>query len=155
MSLARVTDGAARFWVGELKRLGLATGQQRSWTRTIDSSGRDTYIVLAWSDPPGPLAATSQGALVNDLTLTVELEGGATFWRGNNFNENLTGVDDGYSHPFLFFNDTGSYAINTVEAVFLPAGALKPGQRLTIRVTGSAVPQGPQTFALYAYNVRP
>jgi hypothetical protein len=154
VNLNRLTDSAARFWVNEQPQTALATGQQQSWTRVIDNRRKDTYIVLAWSDPPAPITPSSQAPLMNDLTLTVEVEGQPVFWRGNNFNENTTGADDGYSHPFKPGEATLADVTNNVEAVFIPAGTFKKGQRITVRVTGANVTQGPQAFAVYAYNVR-
>ncbi|HEX9944489.1 MAG TPA: S8 family serine peptidase [Thermoanaerobaculia bacterium] len=154
VNLDRLTDAAARFWVNEQPQTALATGQQQSWTQAIDNPRKDTYVVLAWSDPPAPITPNSQAPLINDLTLTVEAEGGATFWRGNNFNENTTGVDDGYSHRFKPGEAALADATNNVEAVFIPAGTFKKGQQITVRVTGANVTQGPQPFAVYAYNVR-
>ena len=154
VNLDRATGSAARFWVNERPQMALSTGQQRSWTKTIGDPGKNTSIVLAWSDPPAPITRSSQAPLINDLTLTVELEGETVFWRGNNFNENTTGVDDGYSHAFTTGTATLADAINNVEAVFLPAGTFKAGRQVTIRVTGANVTAGPQRFAVYAYNVR-
>ena len=154
VNLDRLTDAAAHFWVNERPQMALATGQQRIWTQTIGDPTRDTYIVLAWSDPPARIAQSSQAALVNDLTLTVEREDGALLWRGNNFNENVTGVDNGYSHPFKPGEATLSDGINNVEAVFISAGTFKTGQKVRIRVTGSNVTQGAQVFSVYGYNVK-
>ncbi|HEV8582839.1 MAG TPA: S8 family serine peptidase [Thermoanaerobaculia bacterium] len=154
VNLDRLTDPAARFWVNERPQMALSTGQQRSWTKTIGEPGKDTYIVLAWSDPPAPITRSSQAPLINDLTLTVELKDETVFWRGNNFNENTTGTDDGFSHAFTTGAATLADAINNVEAVFLPAGTFRTGQQVTIRVTGANVTAGPQRFAVYAYNVR-
>jgi hypothetical protein len=154
VNLDRATDSAARFWVNERPQMALATGQQRSWTKPLGDPSQGTYIVLVWNDPPAPIAQSSQAALVNDLTLTVEVEGGPTSWRGNNFNENTAGSDDGYSHPFTPGEATLADVANNVEAVFIPGGTFRAGQRITIRVTGANVTQGPQRFAVYAYNVR-
>ena len=154
VNLDRLTDTAARFWVNERPQLALNTGQQRSWTKTIGDPGKDTYIVMVWSDPASPIVQSSQGYLYNDLTLTVERAGGTVHWRGNNFNENVTGKDDGYSHAFAAGEPTLADVANTVEAVFIPAGTFKAGEKITIRVTGALVPQGPQGFSIYAYNVR-
>lgn len=76
------------------------------------------------------------------------------FWRGNNFNENVTGKDDGYSHAYTAGEATLTDVANTVETVFIPARTFKAGEKITIRVTGTLVPQGPQGFSIYAYNVR-
>jgi hypothetical protein len=155
VDLDRLTSTALRFFVNESEALALATGQERSWTRTVADPASEVAVVLAWSDPPAPVVPHSQASLLNDLALTVERADGTVLWRGNNFNENVTGVDDGYSHPFLSGEEGFRDAINTVEAVFLPPGTLRAGERLVIRVAGVNVTEGPQRFAVYAYNVRP
>jgi hypothetical protein len=48
-----------------------------------------------------------------------------------------------------------SDSINNVEAVFIPANTFAAGQKLTIKVRGEGVAQGPQGFAVYAWNVKP
>ncbi len=153
VNLSRLTDSAARFYVTDNAGLAVGTGQERTWTRTIDNPAVDTYIVLTWSDVPSTTTLGSP-ALVNDLRLTVERVGSAVLWRGNNFNENITGVDNGYSYQYAIgitvFNDTA----NPVEAIFIPGGTFTAGQQVVIRVTGHSVSSGPQKFAIYAYNVR-
>ena len=159
VNLGRLTDSAARFYIEESPTLAVGTGQQRSWTRTIDVPGQDTLIVLAWSDPPADVTGNSQAALKNNLGLAID-EVGSTgrFWRGNNFRENVVDDDTGYSYRFNV--NVGEDprvkvdAINNVEAIFIPANTFGTGQQLTIKVTGENVQSGPQKFALYAYNVR-
>ena len=149
VNLNRATDSTVRFYVNESAGLAISTGQTRSWTRSVGAGSKPIYIVLAWSDPPTAVDGNSQAALVNDLSLKV---GGGT-WRGNFFNENITGVDNGYSYQFTLgvgANDT----INNVEAVFIPAGTYSTGQSITLEVSGANVPQGPQLFSLYAYNLQ-
>jgi serine protease AprX len=151
VNLNRATDWAQRFYVKDNAGLAVATGQQRSWTRTVGNPALPTLIVLVWSDPPSGLVSHSQAPLVNDLQLKVT---GAGTYVGNSFNENLTGTDNGFSYRYFFapfLNDT----MNTVEAVFLPANTFTTGQQLTIQVTGMNVTQGPQKFAVYAYNLQP
>jgi hypothetical protein len=157
VDLNRATDpSVARFYVNERVELAVSTGAEIDWQRTIDNPERPTFIVLVWSDPASSASqTTSQVPLYNDLRLSVELTGGNVSWRGNNFRENLNGVDDGFSHPFTLggepmFNDT----MNNVEAIFIPARTFSPGQKIVIRVTGVDVPGGTQRFALYGYNVR-
>ena len=110
-------------------------------------------IVPAWSDPPSATSTSSQVPLINDLRLTVNYF--ASFWRGNNFNENKWGsLDNGYSYHFVLGGDpTLEDSINTVEAVFIPANTFSVDQQLTLKVTGVPVPSGPQKFALYGYNL--
>ena len=135
----------------------MSTGQIRSWTRTVSNTGRDIYIVLVWSDPPSDIPGSSQVPLKNDLTLTVEeTASGVPFWRGNNFQENKVGVDNGYSHRFTTTSDSVLVdSINNVEAIFIPANTFSTGQTLTIKVKGENVPQGPQNFSVYAWNLKP
>jgi len=77
-----------------------------------------------------------------------------SFWRGNNFDENKLNTEPGYSSRFTSSSDPVLHdGINNVEAIFIPRNTLAAGQKLTIRIVGANVPQGPQTWALYAYNV--
>lgn len=149
VNLNRLTDARPRWWTNDNPTLALNTGEARSWARTIDLGASDTYIVLAWSDLPTALDTDSQVPLVNDLALSIN---GGDF-RGNMFNENKIGVDDGYSF-FYSIGLPGNDTINNVEAVFIPAGTYASGQSLTITVSGMNVTQGPQRFSVYAYNVR-
>jgi subtilisin family serine protease len=153
VNLDRATDTSIpRYYVNEDPALAVNTGQERTWARTIDNPGRDTYIVLAWSDIASAIGTKT---LINDLRLTVESLGGNNFWRGNNFNENVTGVDNGYSYTYTAGGDPGLYdTVNTVEAIFIPKNTFAANQQIVIRVTGSSVQSGAQSFSFYAYNVR-
>ncbi len=156
VDLNRLTDGAARFYRKDNQILAVLTGQQRTWTLTVDNPALPVSAVLAWSDPPAELFGGSQAALVNNLGLLIEEVGTGAYFAGNNFHENRTGgVDDGYSQRFLAdakppFVD----AINNVEAIFIPADTFAAGQQLTLKVTGENVPGGAQKFAIYVYNLR-
>jgi hypothetical protein len=150
-----------RFYVSDNAALAVTTGTARSWTRTIDDPTKPTYIVLVWTDPASAYVSSAQQVpLVNDLMLSVDRVGQAVGWRGNNFNENITGVDDGYSFTYTFGINLNDSA-NNVEAVFLPPNTFSAGQQVMIGVTGVNVPvnEAPngsgQRFAIYAYNVRP
>ena len=156
VNLNRLTDPARpRFFVTDNQALAVATGTVRNWMRTIDNPASDTYVVLVWSDPPSVLGS-SQAALVNNLGLSIDEVGSTNRWRGNNFRENLTGDDNGYSFRFTSSTPQAPVldAINNVEAIFIPANTLRAGQQLNFKVTGESVPAGPQKFAVYAYNVR-
>jgi hypothetical protein len=153
VNLQRMIDSTAKFYVDDAI---VGTGGSQSWTRTIDDPAKPTSIALVWSDAtPDSLTDSFVGPLVNDLSLWVERSGAAIAWRGNNFNEVLTGVDDGYSYTYTFggsLNDT----INTVEVVYLPPNTFSAGQQITIRILGIDVPEGgSQKFSVYSYNVRP
>ena len=149
-----LTDPAVpRFWVNESAALAVSTGQQRSFTVTVDDEAKDVYVVLAWSDKPSMAGTGSQSGLINDLRLAIDEGNSSAFWRGNNFNENKGAGDDGYSHRFVVGGDPIlEDQINTVEAVFIPGGTFPPGRELTLQVTGANISDGPQTFSLYAYN---
>lgn len=154
VNLSRLTDSKHRFYVTDNEGLSVTTGQSRTWTRTIGDASSDTYFVLVWSDPPSDVVASSQAPLKNNLALAVDEVGATTFWRGNNFRENVAGFDNGYSHRFNTGGSPFTDSINNVEAVFIPAGTFGAGQKLTIKVTGESVATGTQKFALYAYNVQ-
>jgi hypothetical protein len=157
VDLNRLTDpSVARFYFNENTNYGAVTGSDFEWRLTIDSSSRPTFIVLAWSDPASSVGATSQVPLVNDLHLVVEMIGANVYWRGNNFNENIDGNDNGYSSPYALggaplINDT----MNNVEAIFIPTNMFWSGQKVTLRVIGMNVHSPTQKFSIYAYNVRP
>jgi hypothetical protein len=157
VDLNRATDPVvSRFYVNESEWITLATGASIDWQRTIDNYLKPVFIVLVWSDPASSASvSTSQVPLVNDLQLNVEMVGANVYWRGNNFNENIDGIDNGYSYPYAvggapLINDT----MNNVEAVFIPANMFWPGQKIIIRVTGIDVHSASQKFSLYVYNVR-
>lgn len=154
VNLGRLTDHRDRFYVKDNQAVAVNTGQVRSWTRTIGDIATDTYVVLVWSDPPSDVISSSQAALKNNLGLVVEEVGTQRLWYGNNFRENRVGDDNGYSYRFTSSEAPFVDAINNVEAVFIPARTLPPGQRLTIKVKGESVTAGAQKFAVYAYNVR-
>ncbi|MGH7937065.1 MAG: S8 family serine peptidase, partial [Bryobacteraceae bacterium] len=118
-----------------------ASGQQRTFSGTVQSSAKPFRVTLAWTDPPGP---TTGNAFVNNLDLTVTV-GGNTYL-GNVFS-GACSITGGSA-------DTK----NNVESVFLPAGV---SGAFTITVTatniaGDGVPNNgqplDQDFALVAYN---
>jgi subtilisin family serine protease len=154
VNLDRLTDSRDRFYVTDNQGLSVSTGQQRTWTRTIGDSSSDIYIVLAWSDSPSDVTGNSQVSLKNDLSLAVDEPSTTRSWRGNNFRENVVGDDNGYSYRFSAGEASLVDTKNNVEAIFIPAGTLSPGQQLTIKVTGQSVSTGTQKFAVYAYNVK-
>jgi hypothetical protein len=157
VSLKRLTDPAAEWFFADNLAAPVSTGQVRSWTRTVSDPAKDIYIVLAWSDPPSDVPGGTQVPLKNDLSLsTEENASGLPSWQGNNFRENKDGIDDGYSHRFTSSGDTIlTDSINNVEAIFIPKNTFQAGQKLTIKVKGSNVVQGPQSFSVYAWNMKP
>ena len=152
VDLDRLTDHRPRQYVNASPRNAVLTGEARIYQFKAADLSAPVYIVLVWDDEPADAATNAQAPLVNDLAL--DLEGGT--WRGNFFNENMTGTDDGFSYRFparTWTHDT----VNNVEAIFLPAGTLSAGQTLQVRVTGVNVPRGRasgrQSFSIYAYNL--
>jgi hypothetical protein len=155
INLNRATDARARFFVKDNQGIAVTTGQQRTWTRTIDNPASDTYIVLVWSDPKADVIGNSQAALKNNLGLAVEQVGTTISWRGNNFRENRVADDNGYSYRFATLTETPYVdSINNVEAIFIPANTFTAGKKLTLKVTGENVTAGAQKFAVYAYNLQ-
>jgi serine protease AprX len=152
VNLDRLTDARSRQFVNASSTNAVATGEARVYQFKAADLTAPVYIVLVWDDESSDVVTHSQAPLKNDLALDVA---GGT-WKGNFFNENMTGTDNGYSYRFT----VGTWAhdtINNVEAVFLPPGALTSGQVLQVRVTGVNVVQGRsngrQSFSIYAYNL--
>lgn len=118
-----------------------ATGQSRTWTGTVTSTGKPFRVTVAWTDAPG---STTGNAYKNNLDLTVVVNG--TTYKGNVFtgaNSTSGGVAD---------------ARNNVESVFLPAGT-SGNVAITVAATNinsDGVPNYgttvDQDFALVAYN---
>lgn len=152
VNLDRLADHRPRQFVNASPRNAVHTGEARIYQFKAADLSAPVYIVLVWDDEPADAATNGQAPLKNDLALDVD--SGA--WRGNFFNENRTGVDDGFSYRFPVRSWTHD-TVNNVEAIFLPPGALIAGQTLQVRVAGVNVPQGRangrQTFSIYAYNV--
>ncbi len=157
VNLDRLTSTRKRFYQSDDAGIDLMTGEQWSWTKTIETPADDVLIVLAWSDPACNATGTTlcnTNPLINDLDLAVEAVNTTSFWRGNNLTENKTGAETGFSHRFTSVSDPVLHdGINNVEVIFIPRNTLAAGQQLTLRIIGANVPQGPQKWALYAYNV--
>ena len=118
-----------------------ASGQSRTWTGTVTSTGKPFRVTVAWTDAPG---STTGNAYNNNLDLTVVVNG--TTYKGNVFtgaNSTAGGTAD---------------ARNNVESVFLPAGT---SGNVTITVAAANINSDgvpnygttmDQDFALVAYN---
>jgi len=152
VNLARLTDSVQKFFASASDQVSVGTGGTYLYNLRISNPALPVNVVLAWDDPPATVG--TQPALVNDLLLNV----GDGVWRGNMFDENMAGLDDGYSYRFNVGVSTND-SVNNVEAVFLPAGTFISGQDVRVRVTGINVPQGNvqgrQPFSIYAYNLVP
>ena len=118
-----------------------ASGQSRTWTGTVTSTGKPFRVTVAWTDAPG---STTGNAYKNNIDLTVVVNG--TTYKGNVFtgaNSTAGGTAD---------------ARNNVESVFLPAGT-SGNVTITVAATNinsDGVPNYgttvDQDFALVAYN---
>jgi uncharacterized repeat protein (TIGR01451 family) len=109
---------------------GLMTAQEYSTTLRL-TRNLPLRVTLAWSDYPGLEAAN--GALVNDLDLTVVVPDGTTYYGNDRLGDGtLNGTID---HT------------NNVEGIDLTAPTTGD---YVIRVRAYNAPQGPQPFALVA-----
>ncbi len=96
-----------------------ATGQSRTYTGNVSSSGQPFRVTLAWTDAPG---STTGNSFVNNLDLEVTV-GGQTY-KGNVFS--------GASSATGGSADTR----NNAESVFLPAGV---SGTFTVRILASNI----------------
>jgi hypothetical protein len=117
-----------------------------TWSTTITSQGEFTSLraMLVWTDAPGHGSGGDTPAWVNDLDLSLNING-QTYY-GNNFGA------DGNSTP----NGTPDYMNNT-EGIFLPP-SLKGESTITVtaaNISGDGVPNfgdaTDQDFALVIY----
>lgn len=131
-SLFFVGDGA-RLWAADVRRAsGLASGAVRTYTIDVVSGAEPLEVTLAFTDFAGTVNASNP--VVNDLDLVVRAPNGATFL-GNVFVNNWSSVG-GLADPK-----------NNVERVAIQSPA---AGTWTITVGATAVPQGPQGFAVCA-----
>lgn len=125
------------------------------WLR-IHSPSQEVLVALVWNDIP---VTPANEALQRDLSLTVTVLGSSEYFLGNNFRENLGGLDDGYSSSLGFGGGGVADNVNNVEAVFLPAGTFAGADdqfRITVTsTTHTADTNYPnQSFSVYAWNVQ-
>ena len=128
-SITPPAQGKVRF----VDSAGVITGQTLSYGYEVIAASVPVKVALVWSDYPGTASAGRQ--LVNDLDLTVTGPDGKIY-HGNQFN-----ALNSFSTPGATEYDK----INNVEVVNIKPSAVGP---LEIAVNGSAVPDGPQPFAL-------
>lgn len=123
----------------------VATGEERVWNITVDTNalGLPLRFTLVWTDPPGnPQVGVK---LVNDLDLTVEVEG--RVFHGNDFAPGslTTEVRDPLAPGELAINDPFRDSINNVEKVVIgfPMSLTdtngQPASKYTVRVSGRRV----------------
>lgn len=140
----RVLLERALFFEGDSRKLavladvrnadGLSTGQEATYTLSVDDPAEPLRITLVWTEPAASLLASN--ATVNDLDLEVRSPGG-TVYLGNVL-DTTTGesIPGGSPDPK-----------NNVEMVLLSSPETGDW---TIKVRGSGVNQGAQGFALVA-----
>jgi hypothetical protein len=132
----RVDADNVLYFPGDARRLlvmdrtqGLADGDYVDYPVNVTDASVPLKVTLVWSDFPGDPAAALQ--LVNDLDLTVSKD--ATVYKGNVFSGGVSATGGAYDDR------------NVEEEVLVPAPALGVW---TVRVAATAVPMGPQPFAL-------
>ena len=126
-------DGdARRLWVRDVRHAeGLATGQVDEWHVRVESAAEPLKITMAFMDQPASLGA----AITPINNLDLEVVGPSGFYRGNVFDA-LVGQS--------IAGGTAD-ALNDVERVILTTPVVGDW---TIRVRGTAVPMGPQGYAI-------
>lgn len=107
----------------------LATGQNQSYTYSVEAQNTPLKVSLVWTDYPG--SPTASKALVNDLDLKVTSPTGKIYY-GNDFTSP-------YNSGFDRLNNVENVYINTPEV-----------GNYTVEVNAYNVPQGPQDFALFS-----
>ena len=127
-------------WRSDAEAFAAGIGAARSYTVNVQA-GSPLDVTLGWTDAPSLLPAGTP-ALVNNLNLTVTGPGGT--YVGNNMNSRATpGVAVAETPPGLAAADN----VNPDERIRI---ANPPAGTYTITVTGAAVLQGQQGFALAA-----
>lgn len=114
---------------------GLSTGASHVYNYQITGSAQPFRVTLAWTDYPGTPAA--DGALVNDLDLTIAGPGGTTYYPNNARNSNGS-ASSTYDR------------VNNVEGIDIASPATG---MYTVTVNAHNVPQGPQPYALIASGI--
>ncbi|MDD3804203.1 MAG: S8 family serine peptidase [bacterium] len=127
-------DGDERdLWVVDETTGFTTAGQYNEYTINLGSSTSEYIkVVLTWTDYPANTGVSN--ALVNDLNLTVTLDGNT--YLGNVFGTSSRSITGGTADNR-----------NVTEVVWLNAVA---SGTLTIRVTAQNIPSGPQPYALVA-----
>ena len=134
-----------KLWISD-EKVGLATGENKTYNIEVISSKHPLKIVLVWTDHPG--AENTGLALVNDLDLTVTKSG--TIYIGNNFlngwsREGISDYDrlNPVECVFIENPEAGNYEIK-VSAYNVPMGAFGK-QHYSLVVTGDIRTSGMPT----------
>lgn len=132
----KISADSVLYFTGDIRKLlvvdhtaGLGNTQFIEYQINVVDNTMPLEVSLCWTDYPGSPAAAVQ--LVNDLNLTVSQ--GATVYRGNVYAGTVSTTGGVFDNR------------NVEEAVRIVA---PPVGIWTVRVTGLAVPQGPQAFGL-------
>ncbi len=105
-------------------------------------------ISLVWTDMEAGAVGGGR-TLINDLNLEVESPSG-DIYRGNAFSGGWTPPNTNTMGDFDYSGD-GWDDTNNVENVYIHPDGIEAGG-YTVRIHGNNVPDGPQTYALVAYN---
>jgi hypothetical protein len=127
--------------VGEVRIITEAVdqGEVDEYVLTVPAGSPDLRVTLVWIDPEG-VANNAAADLVNDLDVELIAPDGTT-------NFPWTGPGTGTANVANNATNTGPNTLDNVEDVL----AQNPDQGFwTIRVSGTAVPDGPQNYALVA-----
>lgn len=165
LNLDRLTATTpSRFFVNETFPL---TGVGQSWPTSEqlfrpDDPELPVLIALVWNDIPNEAGGhATRWALKRDLDLVVVEHLGSQYWVGNNFEENILGVDSGWSRSFGFAGGVVADTVNNVELVLIPQGGQLRLILQVLDVAHGSMPSGSPTlyqnqpFALYAWNLEP
>ncbi len=114
---------------------GLSTSASHVYNYQITGSVQPFRVTLAWTDYPGTPAAN--GALVNDLDLTISGPGGTTYYPNNARNSN--------GSPSATHD-----RVNNAQGIDIASPATG---MYTVTVRGYNVPHGPQPYALIASGI--
>jgi hypothetical protein len=130
-------DGDTRTLVVEDVRNadGLSTGESADVLFDVSDTGEPLKVTLVWTEPPASASTGSGPAWINDLNLELIAPDGTTVYKGNVFagGQSVTGGA---------FDDR-----NNVEMALIDSPSIGSW---TARITGAAVNQGPQGYALVA-----
>ena len=116
---------------------GLSTGASDVYTYQITSSAEPFRVTLAWTDYPGSPAAN--GALVNDLDLTITGPSGTIYYPNNALASGGT--------PSATYD-----RVNNLEGIDIASPTTGV---YTVTVSGYSVPQGPQPYAMVVSGIFP
>ena len=116
---------------------GVATGASRYYKADVTSTATSLKVTLVWTDPPD--SAPSGDALRNDLDLIVYAPDGTTFYKGNQWTDNVNVHGDKKSADNPATRDNK----NNVEGVLIPTPQVG---KYRFEVKGASVPGTPPGY---------